>query len=53
LAGRPPLPKELGVPSSPRVRAILNIFNELDEESQEMVIELAQVIKRHAAHTKR
>jgi transcriptional regulator with XRE-family HTH domain len=53
VSGQKPRHEELVVPSSPRVRALLNIFNELDEKSQDIIVGIAQVIKRHAAPTKR
>jgi transcriptional regulator with XRE-family HTH domain len=42
--------EELVVPSSPRVRAILKLFEDLDGEGQDIMVEIAQVLRRHTGH---
>jgi transcriptional regulator with XRE-family HTH domain len=47
VSGQKPRPEDLVVPSSPRVRSILKIFEELDEENQDIIAGIAQVLKKH------
>jgi transcriptional regulator with XRE-family HTH domain len=44
--------EETAVSYSPRVRSILQIFNNLDEENQDIIVEIARILRRHNAHTK-
>jgi transcriptional regulator with XRE-family HTH domain len=52
VSGQKSRHEESAVSSRPRVRAILQIFNDLDEENQNIMVEIAQLLKRHAAHTR-
>jgi transcriptional regulator with XRE-family HTH domain len=40
------------ISSDPRIHAILKIFNDLDEKSRNIIVEIAQVLKKHTANTK-
>jgi transcriptional regulator with XRE-family HTH domain len=44
--------EEIVIPASPRIRAMLKIFTDLDEESQDIIVGIAQVFKRHNVHTR-
>jgi transcriptional regulator with XRE-family HTH domain len=44
--------EENAVPSSPKVRAILQIFEDLGEENQDIIVEIARLLRRHNAHAK-
>jgi transcriptional regulator with XRE-family HTH domain len=52
VSGQKPRHEEIVVLSSPRIRAMLKIFKDLDEESQDIMVEIAQVLKRHNAPPK-
>jgi transcriptional regulator with XRE-family HTH domain len=45
--------EEIVVLSNPRIRSILTILEDLDEESQDIVALIAQTLKRHRSNTKR
>jgi transcriptional regulator with XRE-family HTH domain len=44
--------EEIIVLSNPRVRPILKILEDLDEEDQDIMAGIAQVLKRYRSHTK-
>lgn len=50
VSGRKPRHEEFVVPSSPRGRSILKLFEGMDEESQDIMVEIAQVLRRHNGH---
>jgi transcriptional regulator with XRE-family HTH domain len=52
VSGQKPRHEEIVVSSNPRVRGILKIFNDLDEASQDIIVGIAQVVKRHNTHRK-
>jgi transcriptional regulator with XRE-family HTH domain len=52
VSGQKPRHEEIVVLSSPRIRAMLKIFKDLDEESQDIIVGIAQVLKKHNVHTK-
>jgi transcriptional regulator with XRE-family HTH domain len=47
VSGQKSRHEEIIVSSSPRVRAILQIFKDLDEENQDIMVAIAQILKRH------
>jgi hypothetical protein len=51
VSGQKPRHEEIVILSNPRIRAMLKIFNGLNEESQDIIVGIAQVLKRHKAHT--
>ncbi|MDR0998193.1 MAG: helix-turn-helix domain-containing protein [Treponema sp.] len=52
VSGQKKRHEEIIVTSSPRLRAILKILEDLDEESQNIMVGIAQVLKKHSANTK-
>jgi transcriptional regulator with XRE-family HTH domain len=50
VSGQKSRHEELVVPSSPKVRSILKLFEGLDEESQDIIVEIAQVLRKHKGH---
>jgi transcriptional regulator with XRE-family HTH domain len=52
VSGQKKRREEIIVTSSPRLRAILKILEDLDEESQDIMAGIAQVLKKHSANTK-
>jgi transcriptional regulator with XRE-family HTH domain len=52
VSGQKPRYEEAISSSGPRVRTILQIFNALDKENQTIMVEIAQLLKRRAAHTR-
>jgi transcriptional regulator with XRE-family HTH domain len=49
VSGQKPRREEIVVPSGPRMRAMLKIFKDLDEKSQDIMVGIAQLLKRHTA----
>jgi transcriptional regulator with XRE-family HTH domain len=49
VSGEKPPREEIVVPAGPRMRALLNIFKDLDEKSQDVLVGIAQLLKKHNA----
>jgi transcriptional regulator with XRE-family HTH domain len=52
VSGQKEQREEIVVLSNPRIRSILKILEDLDEEGQEIMAGIAQVLKRRRSHTK-
>jgi transcriptional regulator with XRE-family HTH domain len=52
VSGQKERHEEIIVPSSSRVRAMLQIFENLDKEGQDIMVGIAQILKRYCVQTR-
>jgi transcriptional regulator with XRE-family HTH domain len=53
VSGQKPRHEEIAVSYSSKLRSILQIFNNLDEENQDIIVEIARLLRRRNTHMKR
>jgi transcriptional regulator with XRE-family HTH domain len=51
VSGQKKRNEEIIVSSGPKVRALLQVFENLDEKNQDILIGISQILKRHNLHT--